>query len=259
MKKEHKKNRRLPRWLIAVVASLTVLLLSGIVIGALLWNGVILLNNPSKDRYPVRGVDVSSYQGDIDWQVLSTQGIDFAFIKATEGSSFVDPRLPDNHTGAQKTGLSVGFYHFFSYDSAGASQAENFIRNVTPFVGMLPPVVDVEFYGSYGKEPKPREDVTPQLTDMLTALEAHYGLKPILYATETSYKLYLEGDFDEYDIWIRDVLTEPSLSDGRAWTFWQYTNREKLDGYRGKETYIDMNVFHGDRETFLSYPRYTET
>jgi lysozyme len=153
----------------------------------------------------------------------------------------------------------VGFYHFFSYDSAGTSQAENFIRNVSPFVGMLPPVVDVEFYGNYGKSPKPREDVTPQLTAMLTALEAHYGLKPILYATEASYEWYLEGDFAEYDIWIRNVLTKPSLSDGRSWTFWQYTNREKLNGYHGKETYIDMNVFQGDREAFLRYPRYTET
>ncbi len=53
----------------------------------LFWNGVVLLNNPSTTEYPVRGVDVSSYQGEIDWQVLSSQQISFVFIKATEGST----------------------------------------------------------------------------------------------------------------------------------------------------------------------------
>ncbi len=55
----------------------------------LIWNGIILLNHPSKSRYPVRGVDVSHYQGDINWETLASQDISFAFIKATEGSSSV--------------------------------------------------------------------------------------------------------------------------------------------------------------------------
>ncbi len=254
-----KPRARFPRWLFIVGAVTVFLLFAAFVVGLLFWNGILQFNNPSRDRYPIRGVDVSSYQGEIDWDVLSAEGIDFAFIKATEGSSFVDPCLVNNHTNAQKTGLSVGFYHFFSYDSSGVTQAENFIRSVTPFPGMLPPVVDIEYYGAYAEEPKAREDVLPELTTMLAALEAYYGLKPILYATESSYERYLEGTLADYDIWIRNVMTEPTLSDGRTWTFWQYTNREKLNGYHGKETYIDMNVFHGDRETFLSYPRYTQS
>jgi len=251
------KPRKRPSFRLAVAgAVIGTLLLAGVSVFLLVWNGIILLNHPSNSRYPVRGIDVSSYQGEIDWDMLASQNIDFAFIKATEGSSFVDPRLAENYVNAQKTVLSIGFYHFFSYDSPGASQAENFIRNVIPFEGMLPPVVDVEFYGDYGKEPKPRDEVTPQLQDMLTALESFYGLKPILYATESSYELYLAGVCEEYDIWIRNIITTPSLSDGRSWTFWQYTNREKLDGYRGKEAFVDMNVFHSDHEAFRRYPRY---
>lgn len=225
----------------------------GLLAFLLVWNGVILLNGFAARQYPVKGVDVSAYQGEIDWEILSSQNISFAFIKATEGSTFVDERFAANWEAAQATDLAVGAYHFFSYDSAGSTQAENFIRTVTPHEGMLPPVIDVEFYGDKEKNPPRREDVERELGEMLRLLERHYRLKPILYATETTYDLYLTEGWEEYDIWIRDVIATPKLSHGRAWTFWQYTNRERFRGYSGEETYIDMNVFSGDEEAFLSY------
>lgn len=86
----------------------------------LLWyNGVIIFNYPSEKRYEVRGVDVSSYQGDINWKVLAKQGISFAFIKATEGSSFLDENFKENYENAISTDLKIGVYHFFSFDSNG--------------------------------------------------------------------------------------------------------------------------------------------
>ncbi len=92
-----------------------------------------------------------------------------------------------------------------------------------------------------------------QLKTMLDILEKHYNQKPIIYATEKSYKLYLSGDYEEYDIWIRNVITKPSLSDDRQWTFWQYTNRKQLDGYSGEEKYIDVNVFNGNARQYEEY------
>ena len=220
---------------------------------ALIWNGVIQLNGLNAEPYAVKGVDVSSYQGEIHWEILSKQGISFAFIKATEGSSFVDKNFAYNFREAQKTNLTVGAYHFFSYDSEGKTQAEHFIKTVVPFEGMLPPVIDLEFYGDKKACPPNRTAVAEQLKTMLRLLEEHYGQKPILYATEKSYELYLAGDYADYDIWIRNVITKPKLSDGRIWTFWQYTNRERLDGYREEETYIDGNVFCGGLEEFAAY------
>lgn len=220
---------------------------------ALIWNGVFILNDVYADDYDIKGVDVSSYQGKIDWDVLSSQNISFAYIKATEGSSFVDKNFAFNFEEAQKTSLAVGAYHFFSYDSEGKTQAENFINTVAPFEGMLPPVIDLEFYGDKDKYPPNREDVEKQLKTMLLLLEEHYGLKPVIYATERSYQLYLSNDYKEYDIWIRNIISRPELSDGRAWTFWQYTNREKLDGYNGEEKYIDVNVFNGSLDEYTSY------
>ncbi|MBR5252322.1 MAG: glycoside hydrolase family 25 protein, partial [Clostridia bacterium] len=230
--------------------------LSAIALYHMVWNGVILLNNPSKRKYPVRGVDVSHYQGEIDWNVLSGENIDFAFIKATEGSSFVDDRFAYNFAEAQKCNIAVGAYHFFSFSSSGLTQAENFISTVSPFEGMLPPVVDLEFYGEFAETPLSKESVDKELRTMLDTLEEYYGLKPIIYATEESYELYLANDYEEYDIWIRNVKTKAKMSDGRQWTFWQYTNRERLDGYNGQEKFIDMNVFFGSEEEFAAYPRY---
>ncbi len=243
------KNRLLKITLIAVSALLVV----SIVIFALVWNGVIILNGISSYQYDIKGVDVSSYQGEIDWNVLSSQKISFAFIKATEGSSFVDKYFAYNFQEAQKTSLSVGAYHFFSYDSEGKTQAENFINTVVPFEGMLPPVIDLEFYGEKEKNPPNRADVEKQLKVMLVLLEEHYNQKPIIYATEKSYELYLSNDYKEYDIWIRNVISKPKLPDNRTWTFWQYTNRERLKGYNGKEKYIDVNVFNGRPQEFSAY------
>lgn len=226
---------------------------AAVVLACLFYFGVLRLNHPTTKRYPVRGVDVSVYQGAIDWQSLSQQGIRFAFIKATEGSAHTDPRFVDNWAQAQKAGLRIGAYHFFSFDSPGETQAENFIKAVPPAAGTLPPVVDLELYGEKKKDPPDQTAVRPELSVMLSELEEAYGKKPILYATAKSYRLYLADAFAEYDIWIRDVLREPKLPDGRAWTFWQYTDRARLEGYQGEERFIDLNVFCGTEAEFEAY------
>lgn len=242
--------------LLIVLGILIIGVISAVALYHMVWNGVILLNNPSKRKYPVRGVDVSHYQGDINWDVLSGEDIDFAFIKATEGSSFVDDRFAYNFGKAQKCSIAVGAYHFFSFSSPGLTQAENFISTVSPFDGMLPPVIDLEFYGDFAVNPLSKEEVDKELGSMISAIEEYYGLKPIIYATEDSYELYLANDYEEYDIWIRNVKTKAKMSDGRQWTLWQYTNRERLNGYSGEEKFIDMNVFFGSEEEFAAYPRY---
>lgn len=227
---------------------------AGLLLIALVYYGLILPNGGAGNHYEVRGVDVSSYQGEIDWPLLADQDIQFAFIKSTEGSSHVDPFFEQNFSEATQTGLRIGAYHFFSYDSQGKTQAENFIATVPRLENALPPVVDVEFYGDKEKNLPAAQEVHAELKVMLEALEAHYGSKPILYATEKSYRLFLAEEFSDYDIWIRNVLTKPGLSDGRSWTFWQYTNRGRLKGYEGEEQFIDINVFYGTAEEFDGYP-----
>lgn len=219
----------------------------------LIRSGVYLPNAAKAENYEVMGVDVSHYQGDIDWETLSGEGIDFAFIKASEGSTYVDPRYDYNAREAAKTGLKIGAYHFFSFDSPGGTQAENFISCVGSDDGMLPPTVDLEPYGKYRYRLPPKDEIKPELDSLLIALEEHYGKKPIIYTTSRAYKKYLAGGYEEYDIWIRSVFISPKLPDSREWRFWQYSDRGSLQGYSGEERFIDLNVFNGSREEFESY------
>ncbi len=98
-----------------------------------------------------------------------------------------------------------------------------------------------------------KENVQSELNALLQKLQEYYGKKPIIYATQKSYKLYISGSFSDYDIWIRDVFFKPSLADGRKFLFWQYSDKAKLDGYNVKEKFIDMNVFNGTQEEFNNY------
>ncbi|MBQ3229744.1 MAG: hypothetical protein IJB49_01870 [Clostridia bacterium] len=254
MKKQRKIKIRSKNTYAVMIAAFALILIAAIV-AMLFYNGVFLINNPSEEEYPVRGVDVSAYQGEIDWQTLGAQGIDFAYIKATEGSSHTDERFEFNHNEALKTELRIGAYHFFSFESGGDTQAAHFIATVPKTENMLPPAIDLELYGDFEKNRPDADKVTAELDKFIAAVEAHYDIKPIIYATEESYSHLLISRYDELDIWIRGVYSKPKISDGRAWTFWQYTNRETLNGYNGEEKFIDMNVFNGSAEEFALYPQ----
>lgn len=187
------------------------------------------------------------YQGDVDWNVISNQDIDFAYIKATEGKSYVDEKFRNNYNNVINIDLPTGFYHFFSFESSGEEQAQNYINQVEEYDNMLPPVVDIEFYNMYGKTANISE-VKDDLKVLLKKLEEHYGVSPIIYTTNSCYERYIKNDFQNYKIWIRDIFYEPKLKDNRSWTFWQYTDKEKLEGYNGEEKFIDLNVFNGTKE-----------
>ena len=210
----------------------------------------VKINSLYAKTFPVQGVDVSHYQGDIDWKVLQMQNIDFAYIKATEGSRHVDEKFVENWKNASRTSLKIGAYHFFSFDSEGENQAENFIRTVGTLEGKLIPVIDVEYYGDKFRNPPEKEKVVKELKDMCACLEQEYGAKPMLYTTNTVYRKYLKGEFDfeEYPLWIRDVYFTPDITIQDQWTIWQYSDTSILKGYRGDEKFIDVNVFRGDLE-----------
>lgn len=196
-------------------------------------------------RYNVCGVDVSHYQGEIDWQELAAQDISFAYIKATEGTTYTDDCFKKNWAAASETELAVGAYHFFSFSSPGKNQAEHFIEIVGSLSGKLIPAVDVEYYGS--KQPD-KEAVVQELTDLLKTLEETYDVKPVIYTTYTAYHDFIKGNFEEYPLWIRNVYFTPNLGLLGKWSIWQYTDREILDGYSGEERYIDVDVFCGTEE-----------
>ncbi|WP_245958696.1 GH25 family lysozyme [Microbacterium bovistercoris] len=202
----------------------------------------------------MRGIDISAWQGEVDWDVLASQDIDFAYIKATEGSSAIDSRFAANWAGAGRTDLLFGAYHFVSFESSGEAQAAHIIETV-PVGGTLPIALDLEYYGEFFAHPPTRAEVDAILGPLIQRLEEHYGAPPVIYATSQSYDRYLSGAYPENPIWSRSLVLPPGLNDGRNWTIWQYSDHDRLDGYRGEEQYIDMNVAGGTRDAMAELVR----
>jgi len=195
------------------------------------------------------GVDVSAYQADINMNMLKDQNIEFIYIKATEGSAHKDARFAENWKNAEEAGLRSGAYHFFSYDSEGKTQAENFIEQVGPYLkGRLLPVVDVEYYGDKEQNPPEKETVVRELRAYLELIEQEYGVKPMIYTRSDVYDKYLKGEFDEYKKWMSSLYTPLNWNYKDDWYIWQYLNRGVLEGYSGGETYIDLNVLNREKK-----------
>lgn len=219
----------------------------------LVYTKKICINDCFAKRYPLKGIDVSHYQGKIQWKQLENQDIDFAYIKATEGSSHIDSRFHENWKAAEETKLLTGAYHFFSFDSPAQTQADLYIKTVGNLSGKLIPAIDVEYYGNKEKNPPSKKDVVRELKVLLEILENHYNTKPVIYTTYKVYHRYIKNEFTEYPLWIRNVYYPPSFDIGKKWTFWQYRDTAVLKGYKGKEPYIDLNVFWGSKEDLKKY------
>lgn len=99
------------------------------------------------EKYPVRGIDISSHNGNIDFNKVAASGIEFAFIKATEGGDFKDKNFRANFNRAKSAGLKTGVYHFFRFDRDGVEQAINLLKTVGSRKPELGIVIDVEKTG----------------------------------------------------------------------------------------------------------------
>ncbi|MBQ3412937.1 MAG: glycosyl hydrolase family 25 [Oscillospiraceae bacterium] len=234
----------------ALITAAAVLFLIFITVFILAKKKIIFLNEWFvNEKNSTIGVDISSYQADVDMEKLREQGIRFVFIKATEGSSSQDEMFPANWENAKNAGLPAGAYHFFSYDSPGSTQAENFINTVgDDLKGRLLPVVDVEYYGDKEENPPAKEDIIRELTVFLNALEAKYGARPMIYTRSDIYYRYLEGFSKEYRMWISSLYTPLGWNYKEDWYIWQYLNRGVLEGYTGGEQYVDLNILNKEKD-----------
>ena len=243
-----KKNKK-------ILITIMIIILILFIIFLLIVNGYIIPTKIEAEKFEVKGVDVSEYQGEVDWDKIKEQNIDFAFIKATEGSKGKDDSFDKNYEKLKNMDMLLGLYHFFSFESLGEEQADNYIKvvgNIKNDESLILPIIDIEYYSYYKKAKPDKEWVTKELQKMLEKLEKTYRVKPIIYTTMEFYKEYIESEFLEYDIWIRNILTKPKL-ENRDWKFWQYTGRGRLEGYNGEEEFIDLNVFNGSKEDFENY------
>ena len=199
--------------------------------------------------YDVHGIDISHYQGDIDWERLALDKnpkfpISFVFMKATEGGDHRDDTFLRNFEEARRHGFVRGAYHYFVPRTDATRQADFFTRTVPLEKGDLPPVLDVETTGKLSPE-----ELKAAVRTWLTRVEAHYGVKPIIY---TSYKFKLrylnDSVFNTYPYWIAHYYVDSVRYSGR-WHFWQHTDVGTVPGIEHK---VDLNVFNGSAEALDS-------
>jgi len=205
-------------------------------------------------EFAVHGIDISRHNKAIDWARVKRVGIDFAFIKATEGGDDRDRRFSEFWRDSQRAGVPRSAYHFYYFCATPEAQANNYMRVVPKSDRSLPPILDVEWNPkspTCTKRP-PRAQVVNLLKRWLDKIERHYGQKPIIYTTVDFYEhTFAGGALPGYHYWLRSVKAEPKFIYGsRPWVFWQYTGTGKVPGIEGE---VDINAFRGSRSQWKSW------
>ena len=194
---------------------------------------------------PIQGIDVSYFQGNVDWTKVEAAGIRFAYIKVTEGGDRFDPNFRDNWAGAKQAGIARGAYHMMYWCGSARGQASWFIAHMPADRDTLPPVLDVE-WNSFSKtcpHPIARSDAIAKIKIMLDAMEAHTGKRPIIYTDPKFHHDVLEGEFTDYQFWLRSVAAKPEEKyQGRGWSFWQFTTTGRVPGVSGA---VDRSSYNG--------------
>ena len=205
------------------------------------------------DSYPIHGIDVSRYQGAIDWARARDAGVSFAFLKATEGGDRLDPKFKEFWRGAKQAGVPRGAYHFYYFCRPAAEQARWFIRNVPRDSAALPHVLDME-WNPFSPTCTFRPDgavVRAEAEIFLDMLEAHYGRRPVLYTTIDFFRETGIGRLQNTEFWLRSVAGHPrQIYPGAYWTFWQYSGTGIVPGISGT---VDLNVFNYSPEAWLRW------
>lgn len=188
----------------------------------------------------LKGIDVSKWQKEVDWDQVRDAGVSFAFVKATQDDYRLDPYFARNWEETKRVGIKRGAYHFFIPAAPVQGQIEMFINTVELHEGDLPPVLDVEVIEKHTSPIEMRRN----MRIWLEAVTAHYGVKPIIYTNQNFYRRWLQGHFKDYHFWIARYNTiEPEIHHEDKWLFWQYTDTGKMAGINAA---IDLNYFAGD-------------
>ena len=195
------------------------------------------------EGYEIHGIDISHYQGKIDWEQLKNAMIKgcpvrFVIIKSTEGSSQLDENFRENFNQVRDFGFIRGVYHFWSNKSTAREQAYYFLDQVHLTDGDLPPVLDIE----HKPADKSVEDFQRDVLTWLHIVEDKYHAKPIIYTYYKFKEQYLSAPvFADYPYWIAHYYVDKVQYKGK-WKFWQHTDVGKLPGIKG---YVDFNIYNG--------------
>lgn len=204
---------------------------------------VVCADGPTLD-----GIDVSYYQGTIDWDAVAASGIDFAFIRTNDGD-FEDPQFARNWSEARRAGVIRGVYQFFRPNLDPIVQANTMLDMMGPLeADDLPPVVDVEVGGGVSSAV-----ATERLHQWIDHVEAATGRAPIIYTSNYLWSTYVgSGDFVDYPLWAAHWGAScPNIPDPwTEWVFWQTSETGSVPGISGA---VDTDLFNGDMAALLAF------
>ncbi|MCC3405388.1 MAG: peptidoglycan-binding protein [Microcoleus sp. PH2017_10_PVI_O_A] len=196
----------------------------------------------------IRGIDVSDYQPNVNWQAVAKGGILFAFVKSTEGATLVSQTFARNWTGMKAAGIQRGAYHFFRPASSIQGQIDLFLKTVKLEAGDLPAVLDVETTGGLSGD-----ELCDRATTWLEAVEKATLMRPIIYTYPGFWDNLGTQRLADYPLWIAHYTSaeEPWVPGGwKTWTFWQYSDTSTVSGVSGN---VDANIFESVREGAINY------
>ncbi len=199
------------------------------------------------------GIDVSHFQGDINWEEIKEAGILFAYDKATQGETYVDPDFKENQVGAKNAGLVHGSYHFFMSNDDPLSQAKLFVSNAGYEKGDLPPVLDLESGGIKGDISA--ADFEKNVLIWLEHVESQLGVKPIVYTNHSFGDQYLsDAKLAEYHLWVAEYGVEkpkvPKVWAEKGWLIWQRSERGAVEGAVGQ---VDHDLYNPDKAAIVKF------
>ena len=198
-------------------------------------------------EYTIRGIDVSHYQGNINWEKLRNASmagspVSFVIIKATEGVSIMDDYFNDNFYQSRRNGLIRGAYHFLTPDVSATKQAQFYLHQAHLEDGDLPPILDIEDEKKWLASGHDKHEIQQMALEWLEIVERHYGVTPIIYSSYRFRRdILTDAKFRRFPFWMAHYyVTEPAKD--VEWMFWQHTDCGKLPGIHGM---VDCNVFRG--------------
>ena len=172
------------------------------------------------------GIDVSHHQHKIDWSQVAKDDVDFVYIKATEGATYVDPCFHYNMKGASDAGLLVGAYHYFRMTSSATEQFRNFKKTLKGYVMSLVPMIDVET-----SDGRPVKELQDSLNVFIKLIKEEYGCPPMIYGTQRSYNTYCATAYNNYHLYIgRYGPNAPVIKGPGTYSIWQYTENAIVKG-----------------------------
>jgi len=192
----------------------------------------------------IQGIDVSHWQGAINWGEVRDAGYTFAFVKATEGTSFIDSDFETNMNSGRSAGMLMGAYHFARPDqNAATDEANHFVAEAIDYLGdgYLIPALDVERGADLGDEA-----LSNWINEWMNTVESETGVEPILYINSNYASNHLDSSVTSRDLWIAHWTYDPEASPNTGiwddWAFWQYSNQSAVPGISGN---VDLDKFNG--------------